>query len=245
MNESENKPQSDALFIGAHPDDLELLAGGLIARLSAEGKTVVMADATKGQMGTRGTVEERMEEAHRAAEVLGARRINLDLEDGKVEFNMEASIRSVVKAIREHRPRLVFTHSHGDHHPDHNGLSIAVKRAVFLGNVLKYDTGQERFAPSKLCYFWSNRERLPERIDFVADVTDYWEKKVEAIKCYETQIEGGRAGGPETFLTRKGFWHRIESRFGYFGSLVNVKFAEPYLVDGLLRLDDPTKMGDV
>lgn len=236
---------TDALFIGAHPDDGEILAGGLMASMAEKGRRVVLADATRGEMGTRGTAEERAVEAANAAKILGVERTNLGLPDGGIGRDMEASVRAVVRAIREYRPRLVFTHTGEDHHPDHNDIHTAVKRAFFTANVLKYNTGQERFNPRRLLFFWSHRTKLPPRVDFIADITATWEKKVAALKAHRSQVAGTGYDGPQTFLTGDLFWHRLEARFGYFGSLVNARYGEPYLAEGSLRIDDPMMLSDV
>lgn len=240
-----NPPQSDAIFFCAHPDDGELLAGGLMASMAARGNKVILADATRGEMGTRGTPEGRAMEGEEAAHILGVERINLELPDGGVGRDMEETIGRVVRAIRHHRPRLVFTHTGTDHHPDHNDLHVAVKRAFFLANVIKYETGQDRFRPRKLIYFWSHRHDLPPGLGFVADITDHWETKVRAIKAHRSQVDPQGVPGPETYLTSDLFWHRIESRFGFFGSLINVRYGEPYLVEGVTRMDDPLLFPDV
>ncbi len=236
---------ADALFIAAHPDDGELLAGGLMARLAEAGRRVVLADATRGEMGTRGSAELRAEEAREAARILGVERTNLGLPDGGISSNLDASVREVVKAIRQFRPLMVFTHSGRDHHPDHNGLHTAVRRAFFQANVLKYDTGQERFRPVRLFYFFSGRHLLPERIDFIVDISPVWEKKMASIKAHRSQVQGTGFDGPETYLTNDLTWHRLESRFGYFGSLIDVRYGEAYLTESFLRIDDPGALPDI
>ncbi len=240
-----NKFKSDALFFAAHPDDGEILAGGLMVKLAAAGKKVVLADGTRGEMGTRGTPEIRAAEAEEAAKIMGIQRTNLELPDGGIGRDIDASIKRIVECIREYRPRLVFTHTPGDHHPDHNAISQAVKQAFFLSNVLKYDTGQERFGPQRLLYFWSNRTHLPKKVDFIVDITGEWEKKIEALKAHRSQVAGGQEEGPKTYLTSDLFWHRIESRFGYFGSLINVKYGEPYMSEAPLRIDNPLMFSDL
>lgn len=233
---------SDAIFFCAHPDDGELLAGGLMATMAERGKRVILADATRGEMGTRGTPEIRAEEAAEGARILGVERINLGLPDGGVGRDLAASVRAAVEAIRTYRPRLVFTHSGNDHHPDHNAIHVAVKQAFFTSNVLKYDTAQPRHGALRLFYFWSQRTELPPRLDFIADITPVWEKKLAAIRAHRSQVQGGQEGGPTTYLTSDLFWHRIEARFAHFGSLVNVRYGEPYLAEGYLRVDDPTDL---
>ncbi|CAN5322561.1 bacillithiol biosynthesis deacetylase BshB1 [soil metagenome] len=236
---------SDALFLCAHPDDGEILAGGMMAAMAVRGARVVLADATRGEMGTRGTLEIRAQEAADAAKILGVERVNLGLPDGGIGRDQEETVRAIVRAIRTHRPRLVFTHSGGDHHPDHNALHDATKKACFNSNLGKYDTGQERFAPGRIFFFWSHRTKLPPRVDFIADVTPTWEKKIAALKAHRSQVAGSDFEGPKTFLTDDLFWHRLEARFAYFGSLIGVKYGEPYLADATLRIDNPLDLPGV
>jgi N-acetylglucosamine malate deacetylase 1 len=236
---------SDALFIGAHPDDCEILAGGLMAKLSQKGYCVILADATRGEMGTRGTAEERAKEAEVAAKILGVERTCLGLPDGAVGADMEVAIKAVVTAMRHYRPKLIFTHTGTDHHPDHNALHLAVRKAFFLTNALKYDTGQERHAPVRLHYFWSHRHELPPHIDYVADISDTWEIKMAAIRAHLSQVPSTDYKGPATQLASDMGWHWIEARFAHYGSLVKCRYGEPYLIEGIAQMDDPLEFPDV
>jgi len=236
---------SDALFIGAHPDDVEILAGGTVAKLARAGRDIVVADATRGEMGTRGTVEERAAEAADAAAVLKVRRINLGLPDGSIAEDIPAATRAVVRAIREHRPRLVFVHESGDHHPDHNAISEATKFAFFQSNVLKYETGQERWRPSRLFFYVGTRQRWPQRPAFVVDVTDVWETKIASLRAHRSQLANADYKGPETYVASDLAWQQIEMRAGFFGGLVGVKYGEGFACDGPLRVDDPLALPGV
>ncbi|MCB2153311.1 bacillithiol biosynthesis deacetylase BshB1 [bacterium] len=229
----------DAMFIGAHPDDVEILGGGLVARMAADGKKVVIADATRGEMGTRGTPEERDEEARTAAEILGVTRINLNLPDGRIAEDIPAATRRVVEALRVHRPTLVFTHEPGDHHPDHNAVSQAVKFGFFQSNVLKYDTGQERFKPKRLFYFIGSRDRWPEEPSFIVDITDVFEQKMESLRAFKSQLQNSAYKGPATYISGNLGWHMMEARASFFGTLIGVKYGEPFRANEPLRIDDP------
>ena len=235
----------DAMFFGAHPDDVEILGGGLVARLTAAGKKVIVADATRGEMGTRGTPEERAEEARNAAGILGAQRINLGLPDGRIGEDIPAATRRIVEAIREHRPNLVFTHEPGDHHPDHNALSEAVKFAFFQSNVLKYDTGQERFRPGRLLYYVGSRTRWPHEPSFIVDISGVYEKKMEALRAFTSQLPNPSYKGPETLISGDLGWHMLEARSAFFGSMIGVRYGEPFLADAPLRIDDPLILSEL
>lgn len=229
---------SDAVFFGAHPDDVEILAGGTVARLVSQGRRVLIADATRGEMASRGTPEERAREAANAARVLGVERINLDLPDGRISEDVPEATRRVVETLRTHRPRIVFVHEPGDHHPDHNALSQAVKFACFQSNVLNYETGQERFRPDALFYYVGSRQRWPEEPSFVVDITDFWEKKLESLRAHVSQLVPGYRG-PETYISSDIAWHLIEMRAGFFGGLINTRYGEGFRSNAPLRLDDP------
>ncbi|MEQ8820586.1 MAG: bacillithiol biosynthesis deacetylase BshB1 [Sumerlaeia bacterium] len=234
---------ADVLFIGAHPDDVEILGGGLVASLVRRGYKVVIADATGGEMGSRGTPEERRREATAAGEVLGiAKRLNLRLPDGRIADELPQAVHACVHAIREHRPRLVITHEPGDHHPDHNALAEAVKRAIFSSYTVKYDTGQERHRVHRLLYMVGRRTELPERVSFVADVSDVWETKMESLRSYTSQLHNPNYKGADTFVSSDLAWRMIEARGMYFGSLIGVKYGEAYLSQDTLRVDDPVAL---
>lgn len=236
----------DALFIGAHPDDVEIIAGGTVAKLVKAGHKVAVADATRGEMSTRGTVEQREQECANATKALGiAHRINMNLPDGRIADDVPLATRRVVEAIRTVRPRMVFVHEPGDHHPDHNALSQATKFAFFQSNVLKYETGQERFKPDRLFYFVGSRNRWPVQPSFIVDISDVFETKINSLKAYGSQFANPGYNGPETYLSSDVAWKMIEMRAGFFGSLVGVQYGEAFVADVPLRIDDPLSLPDI
>lgn len=195
-------------------------------------------------MGSRGTAKERAAEAAKAARILGVERTNLRLPDGQLNRDPAATTRAIVEVIRRERPRAVLTHCHGDHHPDHDSLSRATKDAFFLANVLKYETGQERHRPLRLFYYWGHRFRFPERLSFIADVSDQWEVKVAALRAHASQFHNPAYKGPETFVSSEAAWQLIENRSRYFGSLIGVQHGEAYIAEDALRVDDPLSLPD-
>lgn len=236
---------ADALFIGAHPDDAELFAGGLMASLAVRGHSVVLADATAGEFGTRGTVDERAAEGAEAARILGVKRVCLQLRDGAVGTDLPAAVRAVVTAIREHRPRLVVTHAPGDHHPDHNAISTAVKQGFFMANVLNYVTSQERFAPQRLLHFWGHRHRVPDQPAFVSDISAHYETKIASLRAHRSQFHNPDYDAPKTFVSSEAFWQAVEARAAYYGSLIGVRYGEAFLSENTLRVDDPLSLPDL
>jgi len=122
----------DFLAFGAHPDDVELGCGGTVAKLVSEGKTVAIVDLTQGELGTRGTIETRKNEADAAAKILGvSARENLKLRDGFLE-NSESNQLEIVKAIRKYKPDIVLANAIDDRHPDHAKAAKIVSDACFL-----------------------------------------------------------------------------------------------------------------
>lgn len=230
---------TDALFIGAHPDDVEILAGGTVAKLARAGRRIVIADATRGEMGSRGTVEERAAEAADAARVLGVERRQLGLPDGRVGDDMPAAIHAMVELIRATRPQLIFTHEPGDHHPDHNAVAQAVKYAYFQANVLKYQTGQERWRAAQLLYFVSVRERWAAPPSFLVDISDTFEVKMESMRAHRSQVFTPGYDGPSTFVSSPEAWRAIEVRAAFFGTLIGTRYGEAFRTEAPLRMDDP------
>ncbi|MGF1572699.1 MAG: bacillithiol biosynthesis deacetylase BshB1 [Sumerlaeia bacterium] len=245
MTHPETKPQPyDALFIGAHPDDIEIICGGTVRSFTASGKRVMIADATQGEMGSRGTVEERMVEAAKAAEILQADRCNLHQPDGRLIFQQEALVRAVVQIIRQTKPRFVFTHAHGDHHPDHNALAETVKYAVFQANVLRYETDQERHQIGRLFTFGNFRKRLNQRPDIIVDITPFFDEKVQAIKAYGSQVSNPNYAGANTYLSSPEAWRSMELASAALGALIDKPHAEGFFAHAPLWLDDVFALQD-
>lgn len=239
------EPAVDAIFFGAHPDDVEILGGGIVARMARAGNRVAIVDATRGEMGTRGTVEQRAQEAADAARVFGVERHNLGLPDGRIADDIPAATRAAVRVIRDLRPRLVFVHESGDHHPDHNALSQAVKFACFQANVLRYDTGQGRHKVRRLFFYVGSRERWPDEASLIVDVTDVWDLKIEALRTHRSQFYNpDDPAGPETFISSEHAWKMIETRASFFGSLIGVRYGEPLRANSPLRIDDLLSLPD-
>jgi len=232
-------PTCDVMAFGAHPDDIELGCGGTLAKLAALGRRVVLVDLTRGEMGTRGTAETRAREATRAAEILGATaRENLALADGRLQRDDQA-IRRVVDVVRWYRPQTVFLPHDQDRHPDHVHTSEIVYEGVFAAGLRRYETGQEAFRPSKLFYFMGFYTFEP---DFVVDVSDHAQLKLDAVAAYATQFDSRVGSDPQTRLTAEGFWPSLEHRMGYYGAMIGVRFGEGFRARGTLAVNDPTTL---
>lgn len=225
----------DALCFGAHPDDVELTCGGLIARLARHGHAVGIADLTRGERGTRGDVAVRAAEATRAADVLGAAtRVNLGLPDGGLDARDPAQLRAVVECLREHRPGLVIAPDRHDEHPDHVEASHLVARACYLSGLARYEASGERFRPARVMFALY---RSGTAAQVIVDVSEVWDVRMAALREHVSQLDP--AAGPATYLTADGFLDGVEARARTWGALAGVRHAEGYRVRGPFAVHDP------
>jgi bacillithiol biosynthesis deacetylase BshB1 len=226
----------DLLAFGPHPDDLEIGIGGILAKHAAQGHRVGLCDLTAGEMGSNGTVEERLAEADAAGAVLGATwRINLRLPDRALGTDVEHA-RSVARLIRAARPRTVLVPYWSDRHPDHVAASALLTEAAFSSGLRRYDTGGgEGWKPDWVCYYFINDSAPPS---FVVDVSAEYDIKRRALACHASQFRPQGSDAVATRLTSNRFTQLIESRDAQFGAIAGVAFAEGIVVkDPLLRPD--------
>ena len=239
-----NNNSIDVLAFGAHPDDVELAAGGTIAKLVAEGRRVVIADMTQGEMGTRGSEETRMKEAFNAAKILGVEeRINLVLPDGYIS-DKDENILKTIKIIRKYMPLAVIIPPAFDRHPDHEAANRIVRTAMFKSGLLKIETGQERHRIRKM-YSYMMSYDFQSKPDFYVDVSDTFQIKMNAIKTYISQVHvpgESDPGGPVTRLSRPEFIEEIEARAIYFGTKIGVRYAEAFYSVEPLGLSSLSKL---
>ena len=221
------------LVFGPHPDDLEIGLGGTIARHTAAGDAVGLCDLTAGEMGSNGTVEERLAEAEAARKVLGAAwRVNLRLPDRRIGSDAE-HIRAATALIRKARPRTMAVPYWSDRHPDHVAASTMLTEAAFNAGLRRYDAGGEAWRPEWVCYYFINDSAPPS---FVIDVSDVYEVKRRALACHVSQFTAAASGAVATRLTTPRFQQLIESRDAQFGAVAGVAFAEGLIVrDPLVR----------
>lgn len=228
----------DILAIGAHPDDVELGCGGTLALLIAQGKTVAILDLTKGELGTRGTEITRAREAADAAEILGvSHRENLEMKDGFI-LNSEENQMKLVKVIRKYRPEIVFANAIDDRHPDHAKASKLISDACFLSGLVKIKTQlngdeQEAWRPKQVYHYIQWKEIQP---DFVVDISDFLDKKLEACLAYKTQFFNPDSKEPETPIATKDFKESLTYRAQNLGRLSGVGFAEGFTTEKLMAI---------
>jgi bacillithiol biosynthesis deacetylase BshB1 len=226
----------DALFFGAHPDDIELTSAGLAALLAANDHAVGLVDLTRGEMASRGTIEERGREAQAAARTLAvAGRWNLALPDTGLDRHDRDQLEAVVRCLREHRPRLVVAPDRDDSHPDHVEAAHLVSRAAYLAGLTRYPARAPlaRHRPDRLLHALYRGSARPH---LVVDVSPVWERRMEALRAHRSQFDP--AAGPSTYLTRPDFMAEIEARARWLGGLIGVSHGEGYRIRGPLAVRD-------
>jgi N-acetylglucosamine malate deacetylase 1 len=226
----------DVVAFGSHPDDIELAVGGTLAKIADRGYRTGVVDMVRGELATRGNTRQRAREAQAAARVLGLQiRENLRLTDGQI-FDDHAARLRVIRVLRKYRPDLVFTDYWDDKHPDHVHTSHIVTSACYLSGLAKIRTGQERFRPQKIFYF-----RLPPYVlpSFVVDISNHFSKKMEALRCFRSQLHDPRSKEPGTYLSVPEFLPALESLHQYYGTLIQVRYGEAFYCKEVIAVDDP------
>ena len=211
---------------------------GTLLKLKSLGHRTGIVDLTRGEMGTRGTPEMRAKEALDAARVMGLdARVNLELPDGHLALNEESRQR-VGRALRKYRPKLLFTSHWDDPHPDHAATPRIVRQAARLATMRRYDqeAGQEAIKMPAIAHAIYSRLILPS---FIVDVSEFADKKMEAIRAHASQFYSPESKEPTTRIAEKGFLSQIEDRSRYYGSLIGVEAGEPFYVREALNVDDP------
>ena len=231
----------DILAFGAHPDDVELSCGGTILKEIHNGKTVGIIDLTKGELGTRGTVQTRATEASNAASILGVSfRKNLSFSDGFIA-NDKAHQLEVIKLIRHYQPEIVLCNAIDDRHIDHGVASKLVSDACFLSGLIKIETKfldseavQAPWRPKSIYHYIQWKPLEP---DFVVDISDQIDKKMESVMAYSTQFYNPNSQDPETPISSKNFVDSVRYRAADLGRLTGVGYAEGFNVERLPAID--------
>ncbi len=231
----------DILAFGAHPDDVELGCGGTLAKAIAQGKTVGIVDLTRGELGTRGTAEIRDKEAAAAAQILKVSfRKNLAFRDGFF-VNDETHQLKVVELLRLHQPKIVLCNAIEDRHIDHGKGSSLVSDACFLSGLEKIKTIhadnliQKPWRPQHVYHYIQWKEITP---DFVMDISDHLEEKMNAIKAYSSQFYDQNSDAPETPISSKNFLESVQYRAQNLGRLAGVDAAEGFTVERTPLIND-------
>ena len=226
----------DLLAIAPHPDDAELLCGGTLIRAADLGYRTGVLDLTAGELGSRGSRETRQREAECAAQVLGLTlRRNLGLSDAAIQNDQESRIR-LVEAIRELRPRTVILPYLEGRHPDHRVASELGYDACYLAGLKNYPADGEPQRPAKILHTLAYREHAVKPT-FVVDVSDAFDRKLEAIRCYESQFDDVQSLG-ELFPASVPFYDLVRLQDAHYGSLIRAAYGEPFYTRETLQIDD-------
>ena len=217
----------ELLAIGPHPDDIEIGIGGTIAKHIALGHRVGLCDLTAGEMGSNGTVEERLAEAEAARHLLGAAwRVNLRLPDRALGSSADHAVR-IASLVRAARPRVVAIPHWHDRHPDHVAASHLLTDAIFSAGLRRFPAEGDAWKPASICYYFINDVSTPS---FVVDVSAHYDTKRRALACHATQFRPSGSGAVATRLTSSRFTQLIESRDAQFGAQCDADFAEGFVV---------------
>ena len=231
----------DALAVYSHPDDAELTAAGTLLKMKALGHRTGVLDVTRGEMGTRGTPEQRRAEAREAARILRLDvRVNLEQPDGHVFVNDEART-ALVRVIRTYKPKVILTAHWDDPHPDHAATARLVREAARLASMRRYDEsgGQGAVPMPALAHAAYSRLVAPS---FIVDISGFVEDKLRAILAHRSQFYDPNSQEPITRISEEGFLKQLESRWRYAGSLINVAAGEAYYVREALNVQDPVEL---
>lgn len=231
--------QLDVLAIGAHPDDVELGCGATVALLVEQGRKVGILHLTKGENGTRGTPEEREVEARAAGKALGVEVVDfLDCGDGSLRHT-EVEENALIGKLRLYRPEIVLGPAPEDRHPDHGRAHRLVKDACFYAGLRRRaeDRG-EAHRPGAVFSYMQHDSFEPA---FVVDVTATWQKKIEALACYDSQLyrPDDARDEPATKVASREFALSVEGRARHFGQWVGAELGEPFYSRGPLYVGDP------
>ena len=228
----------DILAFGVHPDDVELSCAGSLLVEQKNGKKTGIIDLTAGELGTRGSGEIRKIEAAEAAKILGVEvRENLKMADGFFQ-NDEAHQRKIITTIRAFQPEVILCNAPEDRHPDHGRSSKMVADSAFLSGLMKIETEfnglvQQPWRPKYVFRYIQDRMLQP---DFVIDITDVFEQKIEAIRAYKTQFHNSDLDEPQTYISTPDFLESVIYRHKWFGKMIGVKYAEGFISEKIIGL---------
>lgn len=226
----------DVLAIAAHRDDVELTCGGTLLAAAAHGRRTAVVDLTRGEMGTRGSAELRAREAEQAAAILGlVARENLGLPDAGIVNTPETRER-LARVIRVFRPQVVIAPAPWGRHPDHRVAAELVRDACFVAGLSRVAPDVPPHRPRKVVHCITYREDAIKPT-FVVDISEHFERKLEAIRCYASQFDGLTQAG-EVYPNGEPLYDIIRHQAAHYGSLIRVRYGEPFYTTETMRVDD-------
>lgn len=228
------------LAIAAHRDDVELTCSGTLLAAAARGHRIGVVDLTRGEMGSRGSADLRAREAERAAEVLGLSvRENLGLPDAGL-VNTPETREQLARVIRVLRPQVVIAPSQFGRHPDHRVAAELVRDACFVAGLSRVASDVPVHRPRKVIHSIAYRED-GMKPTFVVDITEHFERKLEAIRCYGSQFDGLTQAG-EVYPNGEPLYDIIRHQSAHYGSLIRARYGEPFHTTETMRVEDVTTL---
>lgn len=230
----------DILAFAAHPDDIELGVSGTLMKHISLGKSVGIVDLTQGELGSRGTIETRYEEASEATKIMGVHyRTNLKMRDGFFEISEENKL-AIIREIRKCKPEIVIMNAVSDRHPDHGRASALVSDACFYAGLRMIKTEvdgieQVEHRPKAVYHYIQDRYVDP---DFVVDISEFAQRKIEAIKAYKTQFFDPNSSEPQTPISGEDFIDFITARMRELGRPIGAEFAEGFTVERFIGVSN-------
>ena len=231
----------DVLAIGSHPDDVELGCSGTLINAVKKGKKVGIVDLTQGELGTRGTVQTRYDEAANAAKIMGITvRENLKMRDGFFKNDEEHQMQ-LVRILRKYKPEIVIGNILEDRHPDHGRGGWLTYDACFFSGLRQVKTTgddgqeQEKWRPKLLLHYIQDRFYEP---DIITDVTEVWEQRMAAIRAYKTQFYDPNSDEPQSYLSSPEFIEALTARARLLGKRIGVKYGEGFLSKKSIGIKD-------
>jgi bacillithiol biosynthesis deacetylase BshB1 len=236
------KMKLDILAFGAHPDDVEISVGGTLISEVQQGKNVGLIDLTRGEMGTRGSVEIRNQEAEEARKIIGAAiRENLDMPDAFLETNAE-NLEKVIRVIRKYQPDIVITNAPSDRHPDHGHAASLVVEACFKAGLRKYQvdgTGENAWRPKAIYQYM---QFYIHQASFVYDISHVIDEKVACVLAHKSQFFNPESKEPETVISSPQFKENLRARASEYGIQAGFEYGEPLM---LIRLPGVKKLTEL
>ncbi|MEX2153852.1 MAG: bacillithiol biosynthesis deacetylase BshB1 [Gemmatimonadaceae bacterium] len=226
----------DLLAIAAHRDDVELTCAGTLIKSAKQGRKTAVIDLTAGEMGTKGDAKSRADEAERAATIMQlSARENLALPDAAI-VNDPATRALLARAIRKFKPRVVIAPARQGRHPDHRVTSELVRDACFIAGLAKVAPDAPKHRPHKVVHCVSFRQDF-EKPTFVVDISEEFEQKLEAIRCFESQFGDAKQAG-EVYPTGEPLYDAVRHYSAYYGSMIRSRYGEPFFTTETMRVDD-------
>lgn len=231
------------LAIAVHPDDIELGCAGILIKHAQAGQLTGILDLTRGELGTRGTPEIRLQEAADAAKVMGVSvRENAGMRDGFFRNDEEHQL-PLITYIRRWKPEIVIANALEDRHPDHGRAGKLIADACFLAGLQKIETSHEgslqtAWRPKRVFHMIQDRQLTPS---FIVDVTDVHQQKLQAIQCYKSQFHNPESAEPQTYISSQNFLEQIKYRDALLGKRIGTEYGEGLIsenIPGIENLDN-------